>query len=200
MSKRADLISRSVSVIGVLVILLMFTLAAYLDSFLQGKIDKNIFTVSQALAFGNKPAMIGMLTAGILLMMFLNYYRGLNYLYVRLFVLFLIYALIFSLFWVTTFYNRKDHYILAFVIFISILIHITLTSVVLYQFRKSLGKLSTPIKALLIGLPLFSLIGIIGLILGNVPAIKDKVPELFPSFENYTLFIQGLSFLTLGFV
>ena len=198
MSRRADIISRSLAMMGILIVVLMFTLAAYLNSFLRGKINKNIFTVSQALAFGNKPAMITMLTVSIMLLMFLNYYRGLRYLPIRLFLLFIIYAFILSLLWVTTFYNKEDHYILASIIFISIIIYITLSSVALYSFNK--GSLSCASIILLYLIPFLSILGFVGLIVGNIKVVKEKVPEIFPSFENYMLFMTGLSTLTLGFM
>ena len=198
MSRQPDIISRSIAVVGLLIIILMFTLAAYLNSFIRGKIDKNIFTVSQALAFGNKPAMISMLSGGIMLLMFLNYYRGLRYLPIRLFLLLVIYSFILSLLWVTTFYNKKDHYILAFIIFISSIVYIILSSMAIYSFNKS--SLSQASIILLYAIPIFAILGFIGLIVGNIKIIKEKVPQIFPSFENYVLFMVGLSTLTLGFM
>ena len=194
-NNKPDLISKLVSIVGILIVVLMFTLAAYLNSFLNGKIDKNLFTVSQALAFGNKPAMLSMLTVGIALLMYLNYYRGLNFLYIRMFLLFLLYALITTLFWVTTYYNRKDHYIIAFTIFTSIIIYIFLNSFALYN-----SNLSIYSKVFLISLPILALLGFIGLIVSSIPIVSNKVVQLFPSFENYMLFITALANLGLGFI
>jgi hypothetical protein len=193
----ADIISKSISVVGVLIVILMFTLAAYLESFLKGDIDKNIFTVSQALAFGNRPLMISMLTVGMFALGYLIYYRGHRYMLIRLFIIFLILALIITIMWVTTFYSRKDHYIIAAVIFISNIVLISLNSAAIYKDTKGLSMIS---KIILYMLPILAMLGFIGLILGNVPAISKKVPELFPSFENYSLAIQGGSILTLGFM
>lgn len=192
---KPDLISKVVSLVAILIVVLMFTLAAYLNSFLKGKIDKNLFTVSQALAFGNKPAMIFMLTVGMSLLMYLNYHRGLKFLYIRLFLLFVVYALITSLFWVTTYYNRTDHFIIAFNIFTLILLYILFNSIALYNSNLPLYS-----RIFLILLPILGLLGFIGLIVGNIPAVSKKVVQLFPSFENYMLFITGLSNLALGFI
>ena len=198
MSRHPDIISRVLSSVGVLIIVLMFTLAAYLNSFLKGKIDKNLFTVSQALAFGNKPAMISMLTVGILLLMYLNYHRGLRFLPIRLFLLLVMYSFILSLFWVTTYYNQRDHNILALIIFIAAIVYVFMTSIVLYSFNK--GMLSLPSIILLYLLPILSILGFIGLIVGNIKIVRERVSQIFPSFENFLLFIVGLSTLTLGFM
>jgi hypothetical protein len=197
MTRHANDISRILSVSSVSIIMLMFLLAAYMNSFEKGKIDKNIFTVSQALAFGNKPAMVLMLTAGLALLLLLNYYRGLPYLYIRLFLIVVMYAFITTIFWVTTFYNKKDHYILASIIFISAVIYITFTSMALYKFNKNLSPINT---MLIYAIPLLSIIGIVGLVVGNIKVVNDKVPQVFPSFENYLLFLMGLSSILLGFI
>jgi len=197
MSRQSNGISRVLSVSSVSIVMLMFLLAAYMTSFEKGKIDKNIFTVSQALAFGNKPTMVLMLTTGLALLLLLNYYRGLPYLYIRLFLVVVMYAFITSLFWVTTFYNRKDHYILASIIFISAVIYITFTSMALYKFNKNLSPFYT---ILIYAIPLLSIIGIVGLLIGNIKTVNDKAPQVFPSFENYLLFLMGLSSLMLGFI
>jgi hypothetical protein len=193
----ADIVSKSIATVGLLIVVLMFTLAAYLDSFLKGDIDKNIFTVSQALAFGNRPLMISMLTMGMFAIGYLIYYRGHRYMLIRLFLILLMLSLIITIMWVTTFYSRKDHYIIAFVIFIANIVLISLNSVAVYKDTKGLGMLS---KVILYLLPILSILGFIGLIVGNIPAVEKKVPELFPSFENYSLAIQGGSILTLGFL
>jgi hypothetical protein len=193
----ADIVSKSIAVVGVLIVVLMFTLAAYLDSFLKGDIDKNIFTVSQALAFGNRPLMIAMLSAGMFAIGFLIYYRGHRYMLIRLFLILLMLSLIITIMWVTTFYSRQDHYIIAFVIFIANILLISLNSMSIFKDTKGLSMIS---KVVLYLLPILAILGLIGLIVGNIPAVSNKVPELFPSFENYSLAVQGGSILTLGFM
>lgn len=104
------------------------------------------------------------------------------------------YGFITSLFWVTTFYNRKDHYILASIIFTSVVIYITLTSMALYKFNK---KLSPVYTILIYSIPM---LGIVGLIVGNIKVVSNNASQVFPSFENYLLFLMGLSSLMLGFI
>ena len=196
-SRKPDLISKGIAVVGVLTVFLMFTLAAYLDSFLKGHIDKNLFTVSQALAFGNKPIMGVMLTIGIGLIMFLNVYRGLDFLFIRLFLLLVCYSLILSIFWVTTYYNLKDHYILAFIIFVCTTSYIFFNSIALYK----TGGYNIIGLVLIFAIPIAALLGIIALIITSIPSISNKAPpQIFPSFENFMLLLKGLSVLLLGFI
>ena len=49
-------------------------------------------------------------------------------------------------------------------------------------------------------LPILAILGGIGLVLGKNEIIEKKVVQLFPSFENYMILIQGASILTLGFI
>ena len=154
--------------------------------------------MSQSLAYGNKPAMVSMITVFLILLLYLIYYRGHSkYLYIRLFLILLICALIITIVWVTTNYNVNDHYILASIIFISTITYILLTSIVIYQGLKVKSKSSTII---LFSLPILAILGLIGLGLSMTKFISEKVSELFPSFENYMFLIQIFSMLTLGFM
>ena len=112
-----------------------------------------------------------------------------------MFLLFIIYALITSLFWVTTYFNIKDHYSIAFSIFLSIIMYILFNSIALYN-----SNLPLYARIFLISLPILGLLGFIGLIISSIPSVKQKVVELFPSLENYMLFITGLANLALGFI
>jgi hypothetical protein len=194
-NRKSDLLSKSIAIVGVLIVFLMFTLAAYLNSFLKGHIDKNLFTVSQSLAYGNKPAMGVMLTIGIGMIMFLNVYRGLNFLYLRLFLLLVCYSLILTIFWVTTYYNRRDHYIIALTIFTCAIAYIFLNSIALYMNKgyNTFGLIG------IILVPIFAVLGFIGLIISLTPKINNKVPQIFPSFENFMLLMKGMSVILLGF-
>ena len=67
----------------------------------------------------------------------------------------------------------------------------------LYKFNKNLSPINT---MLIYAIPLLSIIGIVGLVVGNIKVVNDKVPQVFPSFENYLLFLMGLSSILLGFI
>lgn len=194
-NRNANIISKSIAIFGVLLVFLMFLSEAYIHSYLNGHIDKNLFTVSQSLAFGYKPGMGIMLTLGMGILIFLNLYRGLNYLPVRIFLLFVCYALIFTIFWVTTYYSRKDHYSIATTIFICAVVYIFLNSMAIFNH----GGYNTLGLVLIYLLPILSIVGFIGLSIGLIPVVFTKVPQIFPSFENFILVLVGASNLLLGF-
>lgn len=195
-----DLKSKVISIICIIVFICMIILAAYLPSALSGDVNADIFSISQSLAFGNKPAIISLLTLALVLLIFLIHYRGhKQYLIIRIFLLLIIYTFIITIIWVSTYYNETDHYILASIIFISIFIYICITSIVIFNSLKSNGSVSTMDKTIVFGIPVLGVLGFIGLGLSNIDFIKQKLSYLFPSFENYIVLMQVLSILMLGF-
>jgi len=193
-----DFKSKTLSIIISSILVLTFGLAAYLPSALSRNINTSIFTISQSLAYGNKSAIASMMILFLILLLYLIYYRGPNkFLYIRLFIILMVCLLIITIVWVTTNYNKNMHYILATIIFISLIIYTYLTSIVLYQ---RLTIKSKKAKIILYTIPILATIGLIGLGLGLIKPIEDEAKELFPVSENYMLFIQILSILTLGFM
>ena len=192
-----DTVSKVLASLCLLIFALCIGLSAYLVSALKGEIDDKNFTVSQSLAFGNKYAMIILLVLSFSILGYLTYYRKGADLLLRLFLILLISSLIITLIWVTTFYSKMDHYILAGIIFISALINITLTSNTIYNELKIKTKTK---KNILILITILALIGFIGLGVSKINIVEDKVVQLFPSFENYMILVQGASILTLGFI
>ena len=194
-----DFKSKSLSIICVIIFTLTLVLEAYLPSVLKGKINDKNFTISQSLAFSNKPVVLIMLLLFYLLFSYLVYYRG-PYniiLFIRLFLILLVVALIITIEWVTTYYNLKDHYAIATTIFLSLFVYIILTSIILYQGLKP----KTFFKVFLVLLvPILALLCIIGLALSRTKYINEKVVQLFPSFENSMVVVQFLSILSLGFL
>jgi len=77
--------------------------------------------------------MISILVVAFCMLSYLTYYRGHKYLLLKLFLNLLICPLIITIIWVTTFYSKKDHYILAGIIFILVLISIILDSYLIYN-------------------------------------------------------------------
>ena len=49
-------------------------------------------------------------------------------------------------------------------------------------------------------LPILAILGGMGLMIGKYKIVEEKVVQLFPSFENYMILVQGASILTLGFI
>lgn len=194
--REATIFSKYLSVIIIVLFLSAFGLTSYLPSTLKGEITKNEFTVSQSLAFAIKTAFIILLTVAVGLLGYLMYYRGHALIIFRLFLLVIMYAFIVTILWVTTYYNTEYHYIFAGIIFSAGLIFIMVNS---YLIALGLNRKSKHKLLVLKIIPILGIIGSIGLIIGNVPYIKEKVSPLFPSFENFMLVIVGLIIITLGF-
>ena len=192
-----DTVSKVLASLCLLIFALCIGLSAYLVSALKGEIDDKNFTISQSLAFGNKYEIVILLVLSFVILGYLTYYRGGAYLILRLFLILVISSLIITIIWVTTFYSKMDHYILAGIIFVSALINIILTSNTIY----SELKMKTKNKIIILQiLPILALIGFIGLGVSKINIVEEKVVQLFPSFENYMILVQGASILTLGFI
>jgi hypothetical protein len=197
MIKQPDTISKSLSISCIFFLVIFLSITAYLVSTLKGDIQSDNFTISQAISSGNKPSMIILLVLAFSILGYLTYYRVHNYLFLRLFMYLLLCAFIITIVWVTTYYSKEDHYILAGIIFTLFIISIILNSYLLYNGLKIKTKTK---KNILLAIPILSIIGLIGLGLGNISPISDKVVELFPAFEIYTGVIMSLSIYTLGFM
>ena len=115
----------------------------------------------------------------------------------RLLLSLIICSFVITIVWVTTYYSKEDHYILAAFIFSSVVITIVLNSYLIYNGQTVKTKNS---KMILLALPILAILGSVGLILGKVSVIEDEVVQLFPSFENYIATIFGMSVFTLGFM
>jgi len=195
--RQPDSLSKKLAVSCVTLFVLFLGIAAYLVSTLKGDIQGNNFTISQALAFGNQPAMVTLVVLAMGIFSYLTYYRRHNYLLFRLLLSLIICSFVITIMWVTTYYSKEDHYILASFIFTSVVITIVLNSYLIYNGMTNKTQNS---KMLLLALPILSIFGFIGLILGKMSFIEDKVVQLFPSFENYIGALFGMSVFTLGFM
>ena len=188
-------LSKYLSISILFLYLVSFGLLSYLPSALKGDLSPQDFTISQSLAFSIKPAFVVVFTITSFMFAYLIYYRGHNFIWSRLFLLLVIYSFIITILWVTTYYSKLDHYILASIIFVFVVFFVMLNSLVIYDGVKLHTKISTGI---LITLPILAIIGLIGLSISKV--IFLSIDELFPSFENYMVAIKGASILTLGFI
>ena len=195
--RQPDTTSKRLAVSCVTLFVLFLGITAYLVSALEGEIQGNNFTISQAIAFGNKPSMITLVVLAMGIFSYLTYYRGHNYLYFRLLLSLIICSFVITIVWVTTYYSKEDHYILAAFIFSSVVITIILNSYLIYNGQTVKTKNS---KMILLALPILAILGFVGLTLGKVSVIEDEVVQLFPSFENYIATIFGMSVFTLGFM
>jgi hypothetical protein len=195
--RQPNFISKSLAIACITLFVLFLGITAYLVSSLKGEIKDDNFTISQAIAYGNKPSMIILVVCAMGILSYLTYYRGHKYLYFRLLLNLIICSFIITIVWVTTYYSESDHYILAAFIFGSVVISIILNSYLIYN---GLPKKTKNAKMILLAIPILAIIGLIGLILGRIKVIEEKAVQLFPSFENYIGAILGMSVFTLGFM
>ena len=190
--------TRYAAIFAILSMLILFGLGTYLTSYLKGEISQSLFTVSQSLAFGNQPVVILLLTTSIILLGYINIIRGPSkLLWLRQFLLLLVYGMVITLLWVTTYYSTIDHYILATIIFISIVVYINITSILYYKNIKNVNIFN---KVILILLSSLSIIVLIGLAISKFEYINKKVVELFPSLENSMIFLFLVCILIQGFM
>lgn len=187
--------TRILSIVISFLFLSAFGLLAYLNAALEHEINSNNFTISQSLAFSIKPAFVIVFTIACVLFAYLMYYRNHSYLWIRLFMLLVIYAFIITIIWVTTYYNKSDHYILASFIFAFAVLFIGLNNFLLYNGLKSHSRLT---DIFLITIPILAVLGLIGIIISKV--LLSDVPQVFPTFENYILLLKGISVLAFGFI
>jgi hypothetical protein len=181
----------TVSVCAITIFLLLFGIACYYTSYDKGEISSDIFTISQSLAYANKRAVILLLTIGMLLIFQLNYMIPIkNYAHFRAALLIIMYAFVMSLLWVTTYYNSEDHYILAGIIFSTIVIYINMIGFGYYAKCNS--------NKLMLITPALSVLVFVGLIIANINKIKNSIHPLFPSLENTMLLLFLITILLQG--
>jgi hypothetical protein len=197
MIKQPNFISKSLSISCISALVIFLAITSYLVSSLQGEIQSNNFTISQAIASGNKPSMIILLVLAFSILSYLTYYRGHPYLFLRLLMYLVSCSFIITIVWVTTYYNKEKHYILAGIIFTFFVTIIILNSYLIYN---GLSVKTKTNKYILIGIPILAIIGLIGIGLGNLEPISNEVTQLFPVFENYLGIVMSLSIYTLGFM
>ena len=195
--RQPDFTSKSLAIACITFFVLFLGITAYLVSALKGEIQSDNFTISQAIAFGNKPAMITLVVCAMGILSYLMYYRGHKYLYFRLLLNLIICAFVITIVWITTYYSESDHYILASFIFTSVVISIILNSFLIYN---GLSVKTKSKKMILLAVPVLAIIGFIGLIIGKITPIENEAVQIFPSFENYIGAIFGMSVFTLGFM
>ena len=181
--------------LGVLFFLIALGLGSYLVSYKKNEIDENRFTISQSLAYGNKPVMVTFYTLAYILLIPLVLFRGgqKSLMYTRLFLLILSYSLLITIIWVTAYRNEKQHYIFAAIIFISNLLFQLITLISFYNYVNR--------KKTLIGAGIIQLLIVILLFvfLGN-SLYSNLYRQLFASFENVTVASMGSIILALGFI
>jgi len=171
-------------------------LLSYLPAALKYEVTHNIFTISQGLAYSIKSGFIIVFTVSILLFGYLMYYKSKKYIFIRLFLLLIIYSFIVTILWVTTYYNTTEHYIFAALIFTAVLLLININNYIIYKSNNNIllhkGLISISVITVLIFVAIFSIVIVMN---------KENIdfPIIFPSLENSMLLMQGISIILVGF-
>lgn len=199
--KPPDTISRSISISSVVCFLGALLGGAYGFSIHKQKVTEDIFTISQALAFGNKYIMVIFFSIAFSGIIFLNFYRSpKKLLNIRIILLFVIYILIITIIWVTTFTNEKAHYVCAGIIFMSNLFYVTILT---YVYQKYL-KYAESYKLYLLDLNLmFAFASVVTLLVFGIFESDDSTnldEAIFASTENLSVMITATTLIFLGFI
>lgn len=193
--------TRVLSIIVLVSFIIAMGLGAYGFSLEKGKISTEKFTVSQALAYGNKEIMVPLFIISLLGTILLNYVRGGTkyFLLFRISCALIFYGLMISLIWITVKKNKSLHFKLAGTIFTFITIYIFILS---YLFNNYLPYYRT--KKMLLDLNLVLLFtSFILLLVFGIFDESDKSEFnsiMFASNENITIFMNFIPLFYLGFI
>lgn len=196
-----NLHTKKLSIISVVFFLIALVGGAYGFSIASNHIDDNDFTVSQALAHGNKIIMIIFFVSSFLIMAYLNYLRSSNFLYkLRIFLLFVVCTLIITIMWVTVSKNNHLHYMLAGIIFTTNILYLLIISHIFNEYLKNEKRYKKYILDIILFLTFFA--WIILLVFGIFSSGDDDLfdDEIFAITENITVCLTALPILFLGFV
>mgnify|MGYP003152027779 CR=1 FL=1 len=199
--KPPNFTSRSVSVASAISFLIALLGGAYAVSVEQKKVDDKIFTISQALAFGNKYVMVIFFTLAFAGIFFLNFYRTPRKLLIpRIILLTFVYGFLITIIWVTTFVNQNLHYIFAGIIFTSNLIYITIITYLYQRYLASKARYKTYMLDLNLMLAFASMV--ILLVFGIFESNENSKLDdgIFASNENFTVLLTLVTLLFLGFI
>lgn len=193
--------SRALSLVSLIFFLSALLLGAYLPSSKKGEISEEKFTISQALAFGQKPIMITLFILAMISTLILNKVRGGDnfLLYLRYLLIIISYISIVTIIYITTFKNKSLHYKFAGTIFLSQLLYVFIVS---HLFNKYLEPdcdllIAIDYNVILI-ICAFTLLVIFGIFEEDDSSDFNNI--IFASSENITVFLNLLPILYLGFV
>lgn len=199
--KPPDTISRSVSVLSAISFLGALLGGAYGYSIHKKKVDGSVFTISQALAFGNQYIMVIFFTLAFMGIIFLNFYRSpKKYLIARIILLLFIYGFLITIIWITTFKNEKLHYTFAGIIFLSNLIYISILTYVYQRYLKTKASYKTYLLDLNL---MFAFAAMIILLVFGIFESDQRTNldnSIFASTENFNVLVTATTLIFLGFI
>lgn len=187
----ADRRSKALAVACCIQIALFLGMAAYYASFAKSEIDASNFSISRALQYGERPAMIVLLAAALATLAWLTIYRDHGYAHCRIALAVAVGLLLVAMIWVTADADGTAHYILAGVLFVLLCAGIVWDNHLVFGPRS--GKY--PVYILVGGALCAG--GVVG-ILDGVIAMRET-RQLLYALENVAVAIKLVSILTLGF-
>ena len=181
----------SVSLLAIGVFLFFYILGGYIYSYKNGDVSLNAYDANIALAYGNKPLIIGGSTVAFALLvylMMLNKHQ--QRLYIRVFLLVLIYGLVQSLLWINP--TTEKSIVLGGITLAAMRMFIIMTCI------SMLTGASIYLKTGLISMIVFAAIGVI-LQVSFTYGAKNYYEIIHPGLENYVILLFLLTILLLGF-
>lgn len=199
--KPPDTISRSVGAISAISFLGALFGGAYGYSIHKNKVDENVFTISQALAFGNQYIMVVFFTLAFMGIIFLNFYRSpRKFLIARVILLLFVYGFLITIIWITTFKNEKLHYIFAGIIFLSNLIYISILTYVYQKYLKNKASYKTYLLDLNL---MFAFAAMVILLVFGIFESDERTnldDAIFAATENFNVLVTATTLIFLGFI
>lgn len=188
------------------ILTLLFFIAAllfggYLISHKEGRISSSKFTISQALAYGNKAIMITFFILAAITTLVLHYIRGGGKfsLYLRFFLIILGYILLITVIYVTVEINNKLHFAFAGTIFLSFLLVVLVISNLFNRYLDPDNNLLIPMdfNTILI-ISTFILLLVFGVFEADTAHEFNNI--VFASSENITVLLNLVPVIYLGFI
>ena len=193
--------SKVLSILTLLFFLSALIFGAYVSSIDKGQVDIERFTISQALAYGEKGIMITFFFLALVTTLLLNYVRGGEkyLLYLRYFLISVSYILIITIIYVTTDINKSLHFKFAGTIFLFQLLVVLIISGLFNQYLDPDCDLLIAIDYnIILIFCSFILLIIFGIFEEDDTNEFDNI--VFATNENITVFLNLLPILYLGFV
>lgn len=173
---------------------------AYGFSIAEDKISDIKFTISQALAFGNKYVMVIGFAISYLSLMYLNYLRKGPYVRIRFLLITLIFSFLITIIWETTYANEGLHYRLAGVIFLSDLIFIGLINYIYHKYLKDENSLGARFIDLTVFLTYTSFVMLVVFGIFAEDTKTEEEDKFFAANEIIVAFLTLIPIYYLGFI
>ena len=181
-----------ISLLAIGLFLFFYILGGYIYSYNHGEISLNAYDANIALAYGNKPLIIigSTIAFGLLVyLMMLNKHQ--SKLYIRIFLLVLIYALIQALLWINP--STETSIILGGITLAAMRMFVIMTCIAM------LTGASKYLKYGLIGMITLAAIGVC-LQISFAYGAKTYYEIIHPGLENYVILLFLITIFILGFV